>query len=115
MFDFGGDFLLFRIVGQGDGLLEFRIGEFATQKVFFLLFLFFLFLLFYIDGQVVLIVQIDLEVVFGHTGSRNLNPVLLFGFDDVDRRSREIRLHKPFVAEEIVEDARQPVLIFSCR
>ena len=57
-----------------------------------------------------------LEILLGHTRGGDFHLVFVLILDDVDGRSRGVAaLHEPIVAQKIVENARQPVLITSCR
>ena len=62
------------------------------------------------------LVDVDFEILTGHARSSDLHLVLVFVFDDVDGRSRGVAAFgEPVVIQKFVENARQPVLIRSCR
>ena len=57
-----------------------------------------------------------LEILLGHTRGGDFHLVFVLVLDDVDGRSRGVvAFGKPVVAQKIVENARQPVLITSYR
>lgn len=118
VFDLGRNILALDIVGQQQALLELRVGEFAAQVGAFALgvLLLVLGLLLQRDHQLVVFVDVDLEVLLGHTRSGDLDLVFVFTVDDVDGGSRgAAALGQPVVAQNLVENSRQPVLIRSCR
>ena len=117
LLDLGRDLLAHDVVGQQQALLEFRVGKLAAQiraLLFVLLLLLGLFL--HRDDQLVILVDMHLEILLGHTRGGDFHLVFVLILDDVDGRSRGVvAFGKPVVAQKIVENARQPVLITSYR
>ena len=109
--NFCTDFLFIHIVGELECLLEFGVGKFATQ-IFLLLFLLVLSVLLNGDYQFLVLVKVDIEVFFVHSGSGNLNLVVFFVFNHIDSGSAEVRFYNPLVVEEIIEDTWYPILVF---
>ena len=73
-------------------------------------------LLLHRDDQFVVLVEMNLEILLGHARSSHFDLVFVVVLQDVDGRSRGVAaLYEPIVAQKIVENARQPVLITSCR
>ncbi len=115
----GCDLLLVDIVRQCECLLIVAVGELAAQILAGFLILFLavvlgLGLLFEGDDKVVVVVDLDLEVVLGHTRSGNLDLVILLFVEHVDCRSSKVVLtvgHPEIVVKEIVEQRWEPILI----
>ena len=91
-------------------LLEAAVRELAAQIFAFLVFLVVLRFLFHRHDQLVLRIDLDRKVVLGHSRGGHFDFVVVVRLDDIDRRRGGNGFLYPFVAEELVEDSRQPVL-----
>ena len=119
MLHLGCDLLLVDIVRQCECLLIVAVGELAAQilagfLIIFLAVVLGLGLLLEGDDKVVVVVDLDLEVVLGHTRSGNLDLVILLFVEHVDCGSSKVVLtvgHPEIVVKEIVEQRWEPILI----
>ena len=96
------------IIRQDQCLLEFRIREFATQVTAFFLAFFITFgtfcFLFHRDNQVVVFVDMNLEVFFGHSRSGDFYFVVFVTFNNIDGGSCCIGFYHPVVIKEIIKN-----------